>query len=78
MVKGMQRKIWYLLCEDNGHRIVQHTLPKQQCVQVGVHMEFMENGQYRHWEDTHNKNDKLAKIQPQSVSSLWLLVKSIY
>lgn len=48
MVKEAQAKFWYLLCKDYGNCIIQHTLPKQECVQVGVDMQFMENGQHRH------------------------------
>lgn len=38
----------YLLCEDNGDSIVEDTLSKQQGVQIGIHMQFMENSQHRY------------------------------
>lgn len=48
MVKKTEAKFWYLLCEDNGHCIIQYALPEQECVQVRVDMQFMENGQHCH------------------------------
>lgn len=48
VVKETQAKFWYLLCKDYGHCVIQHTLSKQEGVQVGVDVQFMENGQHSH------------------------------
>lgn len=56
--KGTQVKFWYLLGEDDGHCIIQHALPKQECVQVWVDVQFMEDGQHRHWGNTHTQSHR--------------------
>ena len=38
-----------LLCHDNGHSVIQHTLPKDQHVKSGVHIQSVEDGQSGHW-----------------------------
>lgn len=38
-----------LLCHDNGHGIIQHTLPKDKHVKGGVDVQSMEDGQSGHW-----------------------------
>lgn len=47
-----------LLCHDNGHSVIQHTLPKDQHVKSGVHIQSVEDGQSSNWVHGRDKAPK--------------------
>lgn len=49
---------WCLRREDDGHGIIENTLPKEQSVQVNINFKLIEDGQHGHWDTEKRKKKK--------------------